>query len=125
MKYDYNEKKSYHEIKQELSDLDIEWVWPSTRIKKSRLKFFTKSLENEDIRKLLTPDQKLKRKIGKPKFRMVDAILNDLEDFEITGKDDNFNYQSLIKLFHLKSTNQRIINVMHICETHADIIEKL
>ena len=85
-----------------LKENDIDWNWPSKTIQKRRIKFFTKSLESKEIVEILSPDSSLKRKLGRPKFRMIDAILNDIEDLEIIGMDQNFSYTSLTEIFGLK-----------------------
>ena len=85
----------------------ISWEWPSRQLQKQRLKYFIKSLEDKEILQTLTPTSKLARKRGRPRFRLIDAIINDLEDMgNIIYKDQSLIYKSRAK------------NVMFICKLY-------
>ena len=93
------------------------WIWPSTRVQMQRLQFFTKSLNNQELVNILTPEEGAKRRVGRPRFRMIDAIINDLEDVVGLCFAD-FK-------FHEFSPKNRAKNVMFYCKLHQDQISKL
>ena len=62
-----------------LEELDIEWEWPMHRLQTQRLQFFIDKLEDEEIVEILTPKKGEKRRRGKPRYRMIDAIKEDLK----------------------------------------------
>ena len=62
-----------------LKEQDIEWEWPMHILQRQRLQFFTEKLEDEDIVEILTPKEGEKRPTGRPRYRMIDAIKQDLE----------------------------------------------
>ena len=106
-----------------MSFFNIPWEWPSTRIRKSRLKLFTKSLSNSEFVETLTPNPTLTRPRGRPRFRMIDAILKDLDDFNILEFEPNC-YEELVKNFGLDKKN-RAMNVMYLCNLYKKEIVEL
>ena len=76
---DYDAHTSYETMDGMLEELDIDWEWPMQKLQTQRIQFFMDKLEDEDIADLLTPKEGEKRPRGRPRFRMIDAIINDLK----------------------------------------------
>ena len=115
--YEYDEKISYQTISSEIKTHLPKWIWPSTRVQMQRLQFFIKSLNNLELVNILTPEIGAKRKVGRPRFRIIDAIINDLEDIADLSFAD---YK-----FHEFSPKNRAKNVTFYCKLHQDQIFKL
>ena len=121
--YSYDAKLSYSQLNTELSAFNIKWIWPSHRIHIQRIKYFTKQLQNSSLIQLLIPKASDKRRLGRPKYRYIDAIIDDLiylDIFEI----QNINYKEICNIFNLKP-NERAKNVMYLCTLYKYKIEKI
>jgi hypothetical protein len=75
---EYDAKISYKRMNEMLKDHEIEWEWPMRTLQRQRLHFFTQKLEDRDFVDLITPKKEDRRTRGRPRFRMIDAISNDL-----------------------------------------------
>ena len=75
----FDARISYERMEEMLEELDIEWEWPMHRLQTQRLQFFIDKLEDEEIVEILTPKKGEKRRRGKPRYRMIDAIKEDLK----------------------------------------------
>ena len=80
--FDFDSKVSYQRIEAELSFLDIKWKWPQRRLQEQRLEFFLVSIKKKEFTDIVIPKDGLKRNRGRPRFRMIDAIKDDLKDTE-------------------------------------------
>jgi len=105
LSFEFDAKISYTHIQAELSFFNISWKWPRRRLQESRLQYFIKSMKNEEIRKIIIPEKGLKRKRGRPRFRYIDAIVNDLEDV------GNIKYKEIQASFHFKSRAEKVIGI--------------
>ena len=59
----------------------MKWRWPEEIISEQRLNFFLSQIQNPEIQSLLIPEEGLKRKRGRPRRRIIDAINEDVERF--------------------------------------------
>ena len=91
--FDFDSHVSYDQIEAESGVFDIAWTWPAQYLKVSCLQYFVKMLENEAIREVISPPKGLKRKRGRPRFRYIDAIGQDLLDVLNIDHADN-RYQT-------------------------------
>ena len=109
---------SYENMTKLLKDHEIKWKWPSEIIRKQRLHFFIHQIHKSDIRTILLPTKGLKRKIGGPKRRMIDAIHEDIEllyDSEIR----QFDYKK-----HGLASSCLAEKILYYCHLHANEIQK-
>ena len=74
----FDAKISYEKMDEILESHKIGWEWPMRTLQRQRLQFFTRKLEDGEFVNLITPKQEDKRKTGRPRFRMIDAIIHDL-----------------------------------------------
>ena len=122
--YQYDAKVSYSRIESDLLIFNIQiWEWPSIKVQKSRIKWFTKSLENPEIVQILTPEPNLKRSLGRPRYRMIDAIAQDLIDLKIISNEIT-TYSEIIEIFKLNQ-NQKAINIMYLCKLYEITIKEI
>ena len=89
----FDAKISYKKMDEILESHEIGWEWPMRTLRRQRLQFFTRKLEDEEYVNLITPKKEDKRKRGRPRFRMIDAIIHDLEelkgiDYKVLKTDD-------------------------------------
>ena len=86
--FQFDDRISYARIDAELSFFNIPWKWPSLRIKKARISFFIQSLDKPSITQLLTRQPGEKRKRGRPKTRLIDVIVQDLDELQVLKDED-------------------------------------
>ena len=110
--FDFDSHVSYDRIEAELGVFDIAWTWPAQYLKVSRLQYFVKMLGNEAIREVISPAKGLKRKRGRPRFRYIDAIGQDLLDVLNIDHADN-RYQTPCGF---RMVDQKAVKIIAICE---------
>ena len=90
---DYDAHTSYETMDGMSEELDIDWEWPMQKLQTQRIQFYMGKLEDEDIVDILTPKEEEKRARGRPRFRIIDAIIDDLKwaniDKFCTGKSQD------------------------------------
>ena len=106
----FDAKISYEKMDEILVEHKIEWEWPVTTLQKQRLYFFTEKLKDEEITEILTPKKGETRRRGRPRFRMIDAIKDDLWKVEEIDFD---RYDEYYKNNFLKS--ERAKKVIYAC----------
>ena len=99
---------------------NITWRWPEEMISEQRLKFFLNQIQKPEIQSILIPEKGLKRKKGRPRRRMIDAIVEDVERF----------YEVDIRTFDLRphkmQSAQLARKVLYFCILHHfEILEKM
>ena len=112
---------SYQRIEAELSFLDIKWKWPQRRLQEQRLEFFLVSIKKKEFTDIVIPKDGLKRNRGRPRFRMIDAIKDDLKDTE------GIDFKRIVKVFRFHWKESMAFKVIAICENLIEtrIEEKL
>jgi hypothetical protein len=129
-RYDFDDKISYARMEAEMSFFDIRWEWPSTIVRKARVKYFIQLLRNEEFVQLLTPQPGEKRRIGRPRTRFVDVLIQDLDDLNLL-RDGNDLYTFQDKIDSLPTTHyirsqETAIKVLKLCEIYQkQILENM
>ena len=110
LNYCFDVKVSYKRVIADLSVVNITWRWPRQRLQEQRLDYFLESLKNPDFVEIIVPKKDLKRSRGRPKFRLIDAIKDDLEDIA------NIDYKRMEALLHFDSKMSRAEKIISICQ---------
>ena len=115
---EYDAKTSYISMEDTLLSLGIKWKWPQRLVQEQRLAFLMRSIESQAFLEVISHKTRLKRKRGRPRFRLIDAIKNDLEDIiGMDMKDINHHY-------YFASKASTVEKVIHICQTEIQAINK-
>jgi len=121
--YEFDDKISYARIDAEMTFFNIPWQWPSKSVRKARVKYFIQSIENPEFVELLTPQPNEKRGPGKPRTRLIDVIIQDLNDLELLReKKINYTFEEnlafLPKIQQIISTEKatKVIKLCGICK---------
>ena len=125
-RYEFDDKISYERIEAEMSFFNIPWQWPSNSVRKARVKYFIQSLDNEEFQQLLKPKPNEKRGLGRPRTRLIDVIVQDLNELKLLREgENNFTFEtsldSLPKKQQIIST-EKAERVIKICEIHREKI---
>ena len=108
----YDAKVSYAEMSRKLKSFGIKWEWPGIRLQKQRLRFFLDSIKEPEIEEVMLPPFGCKRKIGRPKFRLIDALINDLDDVA------DIHFADLRDKDCFKCYKERAEQVIYCCTIH-------
>lgn len=112
--FEYDAHVSYGRIDMLMNLFRIDWKWPSERIRSSRLDFFCTKLADPTFVALLTPKKEDKRKRGRPRFRLIDAIVEDLKIIA------DIQYDEFTLPFIVPGSHQRVYKVMWACKLYLE-----
>jgi hypothetical protein len=113
LNYNFDAKVSYNRVDADMSVFNTNWKWPKQRLQEQRLEYFVESIKNPDFLDIIVPTRGLKRSRGRPKFRLIDAIKDDLEDIakiDYTRMENILNFDSKI------SKAEKIITICQLWE---------
>ena len=117
--FEFDDKVSYDKIDAEMSLFNIRWEWPSRSVRKARVKFFIQSLANKDILNTITPQRGEKRGRGRPKTRLVDVIVEDLDDLDLLREGKNlYTFKAIDESLPTKQqtiSQEKAIKVVNLC----------
>ena len=113
LNYNFDAKVSYNRVDADMSVFNTNWKWPKQRLQEQRLEYFVESIKNPDFLDIIVPTRGLKRSRGRPKFKLIDAIKDDLEDIakiDYTRMENILNFDSKI------SKAEKIITICQLWE---------
>jgi hypothetical protein len=94
-RYEFDDKISYDRIEAELSFFNIPWQWPSNSVRKARVKYFIQSIDNKEFVELLKPKPNEKRGLERPRTRLIDVIIQDLNELKLLREgENNFTFET-------------------------------
>ena len=111
--YDFDAKISYKRLEAELSFFNIEWKWPRQRLQEARLGYFIECMKKPEFLDIIIPKDDMKRCRGRPKFRLIDAIKDDLED---VAKIDFTQWEKIHKFNSKSSRAEKILTLCKLWE---------
>ena len=96
-----------------MSFFNIEWKWPRQRLQEARLGYFIECMKKSEFLDIIIPKDDMKRCRGRPKFRLIDAIKDDLED---VAKIDFTQWEKIHKFNSKSSRAEKILTLCKLWE---------